>query len=63
MSQYAMFQVAIPIAKDSEIYLRLEDLAKRKNCSIDAMVDSVVQLGVYGHIEGNLPTYEKAYGE
>lgn len=63
MSKYAIFHITVPIATDSEMYLRLEQMAKNKNCTIEAMVDSVAQLGIYGHIEGNLPTYEKIYGK
>ena len=63
MKNYATFNVMIPITTDSELYARLMKLAMVRGCDVDEVVDSVVQLGIYGHIEGNLSTYERAYGK
>lgn len=63
MNKYAKFNVMIPIATDSELYARLMKLAMARGCDVDEVVESVVQLGIYGHIEGNLPTYERVYGK
>lgn len=58
-----MYTVAVPVEEGSELAERLNAVAEKTCCSVQAVVDTVVQLGVYGHMEGNLTLYEKALAD
>lgn len=62
MAKYVTYTVEIPIEEGSEMAHRIEALAKSRNMLPEDVVASVVQLGVYGHMEGNLALYEKSPG-
>lgn len=62
MKKYVTYTVQIPIEEGGELHKRLEAVAEQKGCSVQRVVDAVVQLGVYGHMEGNLALYEKSPG-
>lgn len=62
MKKYVTYTVQIPIEAGGELAKRIEDLAKSRNMLPEDVVAGVVQLGVYGHMEGNLALYEKTPG-
>ena len=59
MSEYVMVKVDIPIERGSELHRRLESIAKGLDEPIENVITAMVQMGVYGHIEGNLSLYER----
>ena len=60
MAKYVTYTVQIPIEEGGELAKKIEAVAKRNGLSVESIVDTAVQLGIYGHIEGNLATLERA---
>lgn len=60
MKKYVTYTVEIPIEEGSEMAKRIEALAKKQNKVPEDVVASVVQLGIYGHMECNMALYEKS---
>ena len=59
MGKYVMTKVDIPIERGSELHRRLESIANGLGKPIENVITAMVQMGVYGHIEGNLSLYER----
>ena len=62
MKKYVTYTVEIPIEEGGELHKRIEALAKDRNMLPEDVVSTVVQLGVYWHMEGNVALYEKSPG-
>lgn len=62
MKKYVTYTVEIPIEEGGELHKRIEALAKDRNMLPEDVVSTVVQLGVYWHMEGNVARYEKSPG-
>lgn len=62
MAKYVTYTVEIPIQAEGELEKRLEVVAARNHCTVQSVVDTVVQLGIYGHIQGNLALLEQSPG-
>ena len=62
MAKYVTYTVEIPIEVGGELAKRLETVAERDGCSVQSVVDTVVQLGIYGQISRNLALIEDSPG-
>lgn len=62
MGKYITYTVKIPVEEGGELAQRIEALAKSRDMLPEDIVNSVVQLGIYGHMEGNMALYEKSPG-
>lgn len=63
MGKYVMVKVDIPIEQGGELHRRLESVARECGKTTEAVIAFMVQMGVYGHIEGNLSLYERGAKE
>lgn len=59
MDKFVMVKVDIPIERDSVLHRKLEIIAEKLERPIEDVITTMVQMGVYGHIEGNLSVYER----
>lgn len=62
MKKYVTYTVEIPIEEGGELHKRIEALAKDRNMRPEDVAAFVVQVGIYGHMEGNMTLYEKTPG-
>lgn len=46
--------IDLVLKRDSDLFRRIEKLAKAEGCSFDKMVESVVEVGLSHHIKDNL---------
>lgn len=58
MAKYITFMVAVPIEFGSDLAKRLEKEAERTGMSVQQLVETTVQLGLYGQINRNLALIE-----
>lgn len=63
MANYATFLVPVPVEVGSNLLERLEKTAKRTGLSLQDVVETTVQLGVYGTISRNLDLLENTPGK
>lgn len=62
MKKYVTYTVEIPIEEGGQLHKRIEALAKDRNMLPEDVVAFIVQVGVCGHMEGNMALYEKTPG-
>lgn len=62
MKKYVTYTVEIPIEEGGEMHERIKALAESRNMLPEDVVAFVVQVGIYGHMEGNMALYEKTPG-
>lgn len=62
MKKYVTYTVQIPVEEGGELHERIEAMAKNRNMLPEDAVSTVVQLGIYGHMESNLALYEQSPG-
>ena len=60
MANYVTYLVPVPIELGSELAQRLEKEADRSGLSVQQLVETTVQLGVYGTISRNLDLLEQS---
>ena len=60
MANFVTYLVPVPIELGSELARRLEKEADRSGLSVQQVVETTVQLGVYGTISRNLDLLEKS---
>ena len=58
MAKYITFMVAVPIEQDGDLAKRLEKEDERTGMSVQQLVETTVQLGLYGQITRNLALIE-----
>lgn len=56
---YHKQKVTISINKEDELYHRLEAYAKRNNCTIDVVVDTLLMVGSYWLLDERLTLLER----
>ena len=60
MANFVTYLVPVPIELGSELAHRLEKEAERSGLSVQQLVETTVQLGVYGTISRNLDLLEQS---
>lgn len=58
MAKYVTYLVPVPVEVDGELAKRLEKAAQRTGLSVQQVVETTVQLGIYGTISRNLDLLE-----
>ena len=60
MAKYVTFMVPVPIEEGGDLYKRLENATERTGLTMTQVVETTVQLGIYGQISCNLALIEQS---